>query len=99
MLDVGLAADGPHLLGEAFSAADIYLQMMTTWRQPVEALWPSFPAIRRLPESSSSDRPANAPQSDATFGRVKKKAELTLGQVQQGGSDAGQQQASLVCIN
>jgi glutathione S-transferase len=32
-----LAADGPFLLGEKFSAADLYLFMLTVWAKPSEA--------------------------------------------------------------
>ncbi|CAN5159325.1 glutathione S-transferase family protein [soil metagenome] len=37
LLDGRLADDGPYLLGESYSAADIYLFMLTIWAQPSEA--------------------------------------------------------------
>ena len=36
------------LLGDAFSACDIYLHMLTTWFEPPEALYARFPNIARV---------------------------------------------------
>jgi glutathione S-transferase len=44
-----LAKEGPFLLGETFSAADLYLFMLTIWAKPSErALLERCPAIARL---------------------------------------------------
>nr|WP_290428764.1 glutathione binding-like protein [Defluviimonas salinarum] len=43
-----LADHGPWLLGERFSACDIYLQMMTTWHDPPQALFAAMPKLRAL---------------------------------------------------
>lgn len=43
-----LADQGPWLLGDRFSACDIYLQMMTTWHDPPRALFEAMPRLRAL---------------------------------------------------
>ena len=49
ILDTRLAMEGPFLLGETFSAADLYLFMLTIWAKPSErALLDRCPAIARL---------------------------------------------------
>lgn len=50
VVEDALEVQGPWLLGERFCAADIYLQMVTTWhKQPAELLR-TFPRIRDLAE-------------------------------------------------
>jgi len=49
MLDRRLAAEGPWLMGEQFSALDIYAFMLSLWGRPTEAaLLARFPEIARL---------------------------------------------------
>ena len=49
ILDTRLAKEGPFLLGDEFSAADLYLFMLTIWARPSErALLERCPAIARL---------------------------------------------------
>ncbi|MGE0007397.1 MAG: glutathione S-transferase family protein [Parvibaculaceae bacterium] len=49
MLENRLAEDGPFLLGDSFSAADIYLFMLTLWAHPSErALLERCPRIARV---------------------------------------------------
>lgn len=49
ILDTRLVKEGPFLLGEKFSAADLYLFMLTIWAKPSErALLEHCPAIARL---------------------------------------------------
>jgi glutathione S-transferase len=49
ILDTRLAKEGPFLLGESFSAADLYLFMLTIWAKPSErALLERCPAVARL---------------------------------------------------
>ena len=44
-----LIEDGPYVMGESFSALDLYLFMLTIWAPPTEAqLLAAFPAIARL---------------------------------------------------
>ena len=43
-----LAANGPWVLGDQFSACDIYLQMMTTWHEGPRDLFAIYPSIRRV---------------------------------------------------
>ena len=43
-----LSKNGPWLLGERFSACDIYLQMITTWHEPPQALFEQFSYISDL---------------------------------------------------
>lgn len=43
-----LGEDGPWMLGQRFSAADIYLQMITTWHQSPAELLGRFPRVREL---------------------------------------------------
>jgi glutathione S-transferase len=47
LVDADLAAGGPYHLGARFSLVDIYLVMLVTWYQPVEALFDECPAVRR----------------------------------------------------
>lgn len=50
-------ADRPYLLGEQFSACDIYLMMLTTWFQPVSELLKAFPRVARCARAVAA-RPA-----------------------------------------
>ncbi len=59
IIDDALAARGPFLLGERFSACDIYMQMFTLWSKPPEALYEQFPAVARCAATIAA-RPAVA---------------------------------------
>lgn len=50
VIENSLAVDGPWLLGFRFSAADIYLQMMTTWHERPGDLFADFPRLSNLAE-------------------------------------------------
>ena len=50
---------GEWLLGDRFSACDIYLHMLTTWFKPPEALYARFPNIARVVAAVEA-RPASA---------------------------------------
>ena len=52
-------ADGAWLLGERFSACDIYMLMLTTWFEPPEALYETHPNIARCAQLTAT-RPAVA---------------------------------------
>lgn len=43
-----LFANGPWLLGDRFSACDIYLQMITTWHETPQNLFKDMPSVRTL---------------------------------------------------
>jgi len=43
-----LDKDGPWLLGNRFSACDIYLQMITTWHGNLSELLDTYPNIKKL---------------------------------------------------
>lgn len=47
-IEDALSRGGPWLLGERFSACDIYLQMITTWHQTPSELLARFPGIREV---------------------------------------------------
>ena len=47
-LDTYLKKEGPYLLGDRFSASDIYLQMITTWMDSPADLLNTFSDIRNL---------------------------------------------------
>jgi glutathione S-transferase len=47
IIDEALAAAGPHFLGDAMSVPDIYLAMLATWYEPLDALASKFPNIKR----------------------------------------------------
>jgi len=47
-LEIYLEKEGPYLLGDRFSACDIYLQMITTWLESPKDLLSTFPHIRNL---------------------------------------------------
>ena len=59
IVDDALAARGPFLLGERFSACDIYMQMFTLWSKPPEALYRQFPNLARCAATVAA-RPAVA---------------------------------------
>lgn len=52
-------SQGEWLLGDRFSACDIYLHMLTTWYEPPEALYDRFPNIARVVAAVEA-RPASA---------------------------------------
>jgi glutathione S-transferase len=52
-----LAEPGPHLLGETFSAADIFLVMLCRWTRKMAMPATDWPELRRLVDSVSA-RPA-----------------------------------------
>src|SRR5581483_8951734 len=45
MLDAHLVASGPYLLGELFTAADLFLFMLTRWGRRLERRWWDAPAL------------------------------------------------------
>lgn len=47
-IDQHLAAHGPHLLGDRFSAADISAYMLSTWQQCCPNTYERFPNVKRL---------------------------------------------------
>jgi glutathione S-transferase len=47
-IEAYLEKEGPYLLGDRFSACDIYLQMITTWLESPADLLSTFPNIRNL---------------------------------------------------
>jgi glutathione S-transferase len=47
-IETYLEKEGPYLLGDRFSACDIYLQMITTWLESPADLLSTFPNIRNL---------------------------------------------------
>ena len=48
VIEDALAANGPWLLGDRFSACDIYAQMVSTWHDDPAALLGQFPRLRAL---------------------------------------------------
>jgi len=56
-IDRHLAANGPYLLGDAFSAADIFCHMLSTWQECCPDTYARFPAVKRLAELVAA-RPA-----------------------------------------
>jgi glutathione S-transferase len=47
-IDAGLAADGPYMLGENFSAVDIFLVMLCRWTRGMARPATSYPNLNRL---------------------------------------------------
>jgi len=47
-IDAHLAAHGPYLLGDKFSAADIFCHMLSAWQECCPDTYARFPALRRL---------------------------------------------------
>jgi glutathione S-transferase len=56
-IDQHLAANGPYLLGDRFSAADIFCHMLSTWQDCCPDTYARFPALKRLAERVAA-RPA-----------------------------------------
>ena len=56
-IDQHLAAHGPYLLGERFSAADIFAHMLSTWQQCCPETYQRFPHVKRLADLVAA-RPA-----------------------------------------
>ena len=56
-IDQHLAAHGPYLLGERFSAADIFAHMLSGWQQCCPNTYERFPNVKRLAELVAA-RPA-----------------------------------------
>jgi glutathione S-transferase len=56
-IDRHLAANGPYLLGDRFSAADIFAYMLSTWEQCCPGTYERFPHVKRLADLVAS-RPA-----------------------------------------
>jgi glutathione S-transferase len=56
-MDQHLAAHGPYLLGERFSAADIFAYMLSTWQQCCPDTYERFPNLKRLADLVAA-RPA-----------------------------------------
>lgn len=50
IIEGALQNNGPWLLGNRFSASDIYLQMITTWHEAPKELFAGFPNLRRVSE-------------------------------------------------
>ncbi len=48
VVEESLHRNGPWLLGEPFSACDIYLQMMTSWHERPVDLLSAFPHVREV---------------------------------------------------
>jgi len=46
-LDQALARRGPYLLGDRFTAADLYLQMLYSWYEPLDRLAARCPNVKR----------------------------------------------------
>jgi glutathione S-transferase len=46
-LDQSLGRKGPYLLGDRFSAADLYLQMLYSWYEPLDKLAARCPNVKR----------------------------------------------------
>jgi len=56
-MDQHLAAQGPYLLGDRFSAADIFAYMLSTWQQCCPNTYERFPCLKRLADLVAA-RPA-----------------------------------------
>lgn len=56
-IDQHLAAHGPYLLGDRFSAADIFAYMLSTWQQCCPQTYERFPSLKRLADLVAA-RPA-----------------------------------------
>jgi glutathione S-transferase len=56
-MDQHLAAHGPYLLGDRFSAADIFAYMLSTWQQCCPSTYQRFPNLKRLADLVAA-RPA-----------------------------------------
>ena len=49
-IDAACASPGPFLLGEAFSACDLHLQMLTIWHRDTQAMRARYPHVKRCAE-------------------------------------------------
>ena len=56
-IDQHLTSGGPYLLGEHFSAADIFAHMLSTWQQCCPHTYERFPGVKRLADLVAA-RPA-----------------------------------------
>jgi glutathione S-transferase len=56
-LDRELGRRGPYLLGDRFSAADLYLQMLYSWYEPLDRLAVRCPSVKRCADLVA-ERPA-----------------------------------------
>ncbi|HEY3146188.1 MAG TPA: glutathione S-transferase family protein [Dongiaceae bacterium] len=56
-IDQHLAANGPYLLGDRFSGADIFAYMLSTWQQCCPNTYERFPNLKRLADLVAA-RPA-----------------------------------------
>ena len=56
-IDQHLAANGPYLLGDRFSAADIFAHMLSLWQQCCPNTYERFPHLKRLADLVAA-RPA-----------------------------------------
>ena len=56
-IDQHLAANGPYLLGNRFSAADIFAHVLSTWQQCCPNTYERFPNLKRLADLVAA-RPA-----------------------------------------
>jgi glutathione S-transferase len=56
-IDQHLQASGPYLLGDRFSAADIFAHMLSTWQTSCPGIYERFPRVKRLADLVAA-RPA-----------------------------------------
>lgn len=49
-IDQAFASTGPYLLGEAFSACDLHVQMLTLWHRDTQAMRARYPHVKRCVE-------------------------------------------------
>ena len=47
-IDQHLKVNGPYLLGDRFSAADIFAYVLSTWQQCCPGTYERFPSVKRL---------------------------------------------------
>jgi glutathione S-transferase len=47
--------EGPYILGDVMSAADIYAAMLLSWSNDVDALFAKWPKLKRLYEAVSAN--------------------------------------------
>lgn len=59
IVDDALAARGPFMLGEKYSACDTYMQMFTLWFKPTDELYAHYPNLARCAAAAAA-RPAVA---------------------------------------
>jgi len=56
-IDTHLAAHGPYLLGDRYSAADVFCYMLSTWQDSTPGLYERYPHVKKLADLVSA-RPA-----------------------------------------